>query len=193
MRWRTKRKGEVRMKNVFAISAIAALVITLAGCSVNTKLVERERVDQQIKGNQGYLTGTAPATGERKATRKYFEVQVEVPPAEESRVPKKALEIPAPARVPVTNFSAVPAVQQPVKVAIEPAAQEEFTNYTVQKGDTLQKISMKLFGTTKKWKKIFNANRDVLKSPDKVKPGMVLKIPKSENVPIKEKGSEFIK
>jgi len=49
--------------------------------------------------------------------------------------------------------------------------------YTVQKGDTLQKISQKFFGTTKKWYKIYEANRDVLKSPDKIYPGQVINIP----------------
>lgn len=183
------------MKNVFVVTAIAALVIPLAGCSVNTKMVTRERVDQDLNssaGNRGYLVGSAPAVGERKGTKTYIEVQVEGPVIQkENRVPQKAPEVPAPA--PATNFGATSAAQEPVTAAIEPAAQEEFTNYTVQKGDTLQKISMKLFGTTKKWTKIFDANKETLKSPDKVRPGMVLKIPKIENAPVKEKESEFIK
>ena len=37
--------------------------------------------------------------------------------------------------------------------------------YIVQKGDTLQKISKKFFGTTKKWPKLYDANKDVLKGP----------------------------
>ena len=49
--------------------------------------------------------------------------------------------------------------------------------YVVQKGDTLQKISDKVYGTTKKWKKIFDANRDILEDPNKIKPGQKLVIP----------------
>jgi len=91
--------------------------------------------------------GTPPAAGERRATRKYFEVQVEVPPVEESRVPKKVVEIPAPKRTrPDTNFGTTSPspVQESIMVAVEPA-QEQFTDYTVQKGDTIESIA-------KKWK-----------------------------------------
>jgi len=49
--------------------------------------------------------------------------------------------------------------------------------YVVKKGDTLQKISDKVYGTTKRWKNIYEANRKVLKSPNKIKPGQKLVIP----------------
>lgn len=49
--------------------------------------------------------------------------------------------------------------------------------YTIQKGDTLQKISQKFYGTTKKWNKIFEANKDKLKAPNKIYPGQVIDIP----------------
>ena len=52
-----------------------------------------------------------------------------------------------------------------------------FEKYTVQKGDTLQKISQKYFGTTKRWMKIYEANKDTLKGPDKIYVGQVLNIP----------------
>ncbi|MCX5692848.1 MAG: LysM peptidoglycan-binding domain-containing protein [Candidatus Omnitrophica bacterium] len=55
-------------------------------------------------------------------------------------------------------------------------AQKEY--YVVQKGDTLQKISQKLFGTTQKWQSIYDANKHVLKSPDRIRPGQKLAIPK---------------
>lgn len=179
------------MKRLFVFLAVAIFVVTLAGCSVNTKLIERERVDQETSGNRGYLKGTPPPAGERKATKKYYEVQVEFPSVtEENRVPKKApQEEPAPA--PAVNYGASVQEQEAKATAVETQEKEEFTNYTVQKGDTLQKISTKFFGTTKKWKKIFNANQDILKSPDKVRPGMTLKIPKAGSVKAQE--SEYIK
>ena len=49
--------------------------------------------------------------------------------------------------------------------------------YIVKKGDTLQKIADKMYGTTKKWKKIYNANKDVLEAPDVIRPGQKLVIP----------------
>ena len=49
--------------------------------------------------------------------------------------------------------------------------------YTVQAGDNLSKIAKHLLGDANAWKKIFDANSDVLDNPDKIKPGQVLKIP----------------
>ena len=50
-------------------------------------------------------------------------------------------------------------------------------SYTVQKGDTLSKISKQFYGDANKYMKIFDANRDQLKDPDKIQPGQVLRIP----------------
>ena len=47
--------------------------------------------------------------------------------------------------------------------------------YVVQSGDTLGKISSKLFGTTTKWKKIAEANN--ITNPKHLKVGMTLKVP----------------
>ena len=49
--------------------------------------------------------------------------------------------------------------------------------YTVQAGDTLSKISKQFYGDANKYLKIFEANRDQLSDPDKIKPGQALKIP----------------
>jgi nucleoid-associated protein YgaU len=49
--------------------------------------------------------------------------------------------------------------------------------YTVKQGDTLSKIAKEHLGDANAYNKIFNANRDQLSDPDKIKPGQVLKIP----------------
>jgi nucleoid-associated protein YgaU len=51
------------------------------------------------------------------------------------------------------------------------------TVYTVKAGDTLSKISKELYGDAARYMKIFEANRDLLKDPNVIKPGQVLKIP----------------
>jgi nucleoid-associated protein YgaU len=51
------------------------------------------------------------------------------------------------------------------------------TTYTVKPGDTLSKISKEHLGDANAYMEIFNANRDQLSDPDKIKPGQVLKIP----------------
>jgi nucleoid-associated protein YgaU len=51
--------------------------------------------------------------------------------------------------------------------------------YVVVKGDSLSKIAKKYYGDAKKWPKIFEANRDVVKDPDLIHPGQQLKIPQA--------------
>lgn len=57
------------------------------------------------------------------------------------------------------------------------AAAPSARTYTVKSGDTLSKISQQFYGDANKYHKIFDANRDQLKDPDKIQPGQVLKIP----------------
>lgn len=56
---------------------------------------------------------------------------------------------------------------------------EESRFYTVQKGDTLWKIAETEYGKGKggKYNIIFEANKPMLKDPDKIYPGQVLRIP----------------
>ena len=49
--------------------------------------------------------------------------------------------------------------------------------YTVKSGDTLSAIAKAQLGNANDYMKIFEANRDQLNDPDKIKPGQVLKIP----------------
>jgi LysM repeat protein len=59
-----------------------------------------------------------------------------------------------------------------------PAAPKAATQtYTVQAGDTLSAIAKRLLGNANAYMEIYNANRDQLSDPDKIKPGQVLKIP----------------
>ncbi len=53
--------------------------------------------------------------------------------------------------------------------------------YTVVKGDTLSHIAKHFYGKASRWHAIFDANRDQLDDPDKIKPGQVLKIPAIED------------
>lgn len=50
-------------------------------------------------------------------------------------------------------------------------------SYTVKAGDTLSKIAKEHYGNANAYMKIFEANRDKLSDPDKIKVGQVLSIP----------------
>lgn len=58
-----------------------------------------------------------------------------------------------------------------------PAGAQAERTYTVKSGDTLSKIAKETLGNANAYMDIFNANKDVLSDPDKIKPGQVLKIP----------------
>ncbi|MFN2454584.1 MAG: LysM peptidoglycan-binding domain-containing protein [Pyrinomonadaceae bacterium] len=49
--------------------------------------------------------------------------------------------------------------------------------YTVQSGDTLSKISKHFYGDSNEFMRIFYANQDKLKDPDKIQVGQELTIP----------------
>lgn len=176
----------MKRQDIFYLLGLSFIFI-LSGCVVRTYSVTKDRQDQDLTvGNLGYIEGQVPEgeIGERKLTRttKVIEVELYSPvkfekpqpePTEksegevalvgqgaitESYVPK-SIETPIPARTPAS----APAVK--------------FEKYTVQKEDNLQKVSLKFYGTTKKWTKIYEANKDVLKAPDKIYPGQVINIP----------------
>ncbi len=81
--------------------------------------------------------------------------------------------------VAIGNTIGVSKVETNVKVADATAAAKEPRLYTVKKGDTLWEIAEAVYGKGhgKDNKKIFEANRPMLKSADKIYPGQVLRIP----------------
>jgi nucleoid-associated protein YgaU len=58
-----------------------------------------------------------------------------------------------------------------------PAAPVSEETYEVQSGDSLSKIAKRVYGHGNEWKRIFEANTDILKDPDKIYPGQKLRIP----------------
>ena len=56
-------------------------------------------------------------------------------------------------------------------------SQPEAQFHTVVSGDNLSKISKQFYGDPNKYMKIFEANKPMLKDPDKIYPGQKLRIP----------------
>jgi nucleoid-associated protein YgaU len=75
------------------------------------------------------------------------------------------------------NVLGVGKVEEDISVA---EADGDATFYTVEKGDTLWKISSDHYGNGAKYEAIFEANRPMLTHPDKIYPGQVLRIPPLE-------------
>ena len=58
-----------------------------------------------------------------------------------------------------------------------PDLSEKVEYYEIQSGDTLWAIASKFLGNGSKYTDIFEANREVIKDPDKIFPGQKIRIP----------------
>jgi nucleoid-associated protein YgaU len=64
------------------------------------------------------------------------------------------------------------------RLSVTKAAEPEAEFYTVKSGDSLSKIAKKLYGDAGLYKKIFDANKPLLKDPNLIYPGQTLRIPR---------------
>jgi nucleoid-associated protein YgaU len=63
-------------------------------------------------------------------------------------------------------------------IAIDASLPVPDQTYVVAAGDSLSKIAKHFYGNANAYMKIFEANKDQLSDPDKIKPGQKLRIPK---------------
>ena len=178
------------IKQAVLFLGCASLALLFWGCLTRAYTLEKPRVDLEISGNRGYLQGTPRADDRSPAsrlssTRKITVVEIELGkhPKEEEAESKAHLKE-ASAIDQDTSFLDEVIFQEPdtsfdddVQEEEFPEEKEEYKLYKAQKGDTLQKVSYKFYKTTRRWNKIYKANKDILKSPDKLYPGQVIKIP----------------
>jgi LysM repeat protein len=77
----------------------------------------------------------------------------------------------------VTGGAAAATHAAPAPAAAGTTGRSVGRTYTVKSGDTLSKIAREHLGDANAYMKIFEANKDQLSDPDKIKPGQVLQIP----------------
>ncbi len=167
-------------KAILKAVVVMCAVSFLTGCVSTRRYVEvKDRVDQEIKGNGGYLLGT-PQPQDRsglKKTRKVYVLEIET---KDKKKAEEAAPAPAPLTVPGVSTSSVAQPSSPNFAAMiesAPAVSSAPQEYTVQSGDTLQKISKKFYDSYRKWNKIYEANKDKIRDPNRLKAGVVLTIP----------------
>jgi hypothetical protein len=65
-----------------------------------------------------------------------------------------------------------------MKLKVEPATFAESTpageRYLIKQGDTLGSISGSVYGTPRKWKKIWETNKDLIKDPNRIFSGFYI-------------------
>lgn len=183
-------------------SLLGVLALAVAGCAgttgsgggVETRayIAEKDRVDQKMEGgNFGYVNGTPkqPDLSKMSKSRKVYVLEFtknpDVTPDQlrKGAPPVEPVTINVPQRrapEPVSSYEA------PAPIVIEPPASQVHatesaaatpSEYVIQKNDTLQKISKKVYGTYKKWYQIYEANKDIIPDANRIKPGITIRIP----------------
>lgn len=77
----------------------------------------------------------------------------------------------------VDNMTLVGEPTKEEEAAAAAAAVVESKFHTVERGDSLSKIAKKVYGDAMKYPVIFEANKPMLKDPNQIYPGQVLRIP----------------
>ena len=172
------------------------LVFLVCGCSSNVRvrsyMQDKPRVDQQLNGNSGYLLGSPKEEEiiQTKPTRKIYVLEVsrsassvaesgDVSSVKHQKVEPVASELFQ--KEVLIQPRTVVQVELPTGVSDENKGfvriKGSIVEYTVEKDDTLQKISKKFYDNFSEWPKIYEFNKEIIENPDFVKPGTVLKIP----------------
>ncbi len=171
------------MRNIWLL----IVAVFLSGCLVRTYTVEKPRVDTDMTGNQGCIFGecepeevdldkAARLSDTRKVTVLEWELGFGKPKFIRE-VPKSLQEEQEVAAFEEDIWEEEEfEVEEEVREEVREEAAYDF--YTIQKKDTLQKISYKFYGTSRKWKKIYEFNKDKLRDPNKIYPGLTIKIPR---------------
>ena len=73
------------------------------------------------------------------------------------------------------SSTTAPATSSPAAAPTAVATAER--TYTVVEGDTLSGIAKRMYGQASAWKRIYDANREVIDDPDLIYPGQNLRIP----------------
>lgn len=72
------------------------------------------------------------------------------------------------------NIAGVEKVEDSLEIG---SSDKDSNFYTVKSGDSLSKIAEEFYGNAMKYLVIFEANKPMLKDPNKIYPGQVLRIP----------------
>ena len=164
---------------------LISFILFLQGCLITTYTVEKERVDLEATGNKGCIQGTCTPTVSKKKfspIRKITVIGLEVgehdPNAEVKDVGFENNDEESLLKTADLELNQEELQDQSLNNEMGKYVDPDYQMYTVKKSDSLQRISEKFYGTTKYWQKIYEFNKDVLKSPNVIFVGQKIKIPK---------------
>lgn len=172
---------------------------------IRSYMQDMQRVDQnRDAGNAGYIMGAPVDDGkEYKKTRKVYilevnrstqvtDTNIDVEESFQSSSPAPVASVTPPSepepvrrvvreeqtistrRIQLPDFDNETYYKEAASSAKEPV---RYVEYTIEKNDTLQKISKKFYDSFSQWTKIYDANRNKIDNPDVLKPGVTIQIP----------------
>lgn len=180
------------------ISILLVAIFVLSGCHVHTYTVRQPRKDTEITGNQGYIMGEPTGEEIQKKDSKLsdtrpitvMEVGLDSTPKKETQKNRQykrhiyrkkdnldKVDSEEGADLIELDIDDEIGTREAVEIEDWQKPTVDYQHYVVKKNDTLQKISYKFYGTTRKWKMIYQENNDKLKSPDSIYPGTRIRIP----------------
>ncbi len=139
---------------------------------------KKELVQELIRHAQLSFAASLPERS-NEAVREIAQLKKEVATLQDELARVRGADVPVvpgPARV----LAPPPAVsvERTVASPAAPSANVRMDTYVVVSGDTLSRIAAKVYGDSKRWEEIYEANRAVLPSSKVVKVGQVLQIPR---------------
>ena len=170
--------NKIFLKVLVIFIGLGLMTCLLSACGLKAKAYvdERARVDQQLPAGDPEVNSP-----NRKKTRQVLvmEVTKEKQPVavhkEKSMAEEPTTAVAASGHVektaPTQNFNTNEMPGESENLPSLPA------QYTVLKDDTLQKISKKFYGSFSRWTKIYDANKDKIDDPERIKSGITITIP----------------
>jgi len=155
---------------------------------------ENEALKQQLadaRANRGLAAAAAPASAPATPAAEELNFSIDTLSTVQTVRTRPATTPTTPPPTPIRPAGATPQVRvnpAPVAPALtRPAAPAPATRatppaptvrrHTIRPGDTLSKLAQQYYNNRAKWRDIYAANRDVMKSESDLRAGMVLKIP----------------
>jgi outer membrane protein OmpA-like peptidoglycan-associated protein len=142
------------------------------GDSVKKFMLENGIIEERIRIiSRGKLDAVAPLS-DLVGMQKDRNAQFVIAEVEEVMIPYPGEpEIPEAKKIEEGKFL----IEEEKK--IESSVKVETREYIIQKGDTLSKIAQEQLGKAHRWKYLYELNKDVIKDPNKLKPGGKIIIP----------------
>jgi chromosome segregation ATPase len=145
------------------------------GDTVQTISIERDTLHAQLevaKADLSQVNFMLHATVDERDQLQKRLLQQQVAAVIETQVGATAVQ-----QVAVQTQQPMPKTPQPDSSATSVMSAVLNDRYVVQKGDSLSKIAALIYGNNRLWREIYQANRDAMRNPNALEPGMELVIP----------------